>query len=88
MAGAGKAKKYVYIVECADGTLYTGWTNDLKKRLSAHNSGSASKYTRNRRPVTMVYSEEFATREEAMSREARIKSLTRAQKIELINSKI
>lgn len=87
MAGAGKAKKYVYIVECADGTLYTGWTNDLKKRLSAHNNGSASKYTRNRRPVTMVYSEEFATREEAMSREAKIKSLTRAQKIELINSK-
>lgn len=88
MADAGKAKKYVYIVECADGTLYTGWTNDLKKRLSAHNSGAASKYTRSRTPVRMVYSEEFETREEAMSREVRIKSLTRAQKIELINSKI
>lgn len=88
MAGAGKAKKYVYIAECADGTLYTGWTNDLEKRLSAHNNGSASKYTRSRTPVTIVYSEEFETREEAMSREARIKSLSRARKIELINSKI
>lgn len=88
MADAGKAKKYVYIAECADGTLYTGWTNDLEKRLSAHNNGSASKYTRSRTPVTIVYSEEFETREEAMSREARIKSLSRARKIELINSKI
>lgn len=86
-SAAKKGKNYIYIVECADGTLYTGWTNDLEKRTSAHNNGTASKYTRARTPVHMVYSEWFATREEAMSREAEIKRMTKAQKIKLINSK-
>lgn len=80
-------KNYIYILECADGTLYTGWTNDLEKRVASHNSGVASKYTRARTPVRMVYSEDFETREEAMSREVRIKRLTRTQKLELISSK-
>ena len=56
---------YTYIVKCSDGTLYTGWTNDLEKRVSAHNSGKGAKYTKNRRPVALVYYEEFCTKEEA-----------------------
>lgn len=79
------SKNYVYILKCADGTFYTGWTNDLEKRVGAHNSGTASKYTRTRTPVLVVYYEEFDAREEAMSREARIKKLTREKKIRLIN---
>ncbi len=78
---------YTYILSCADGTLYTGWTNDLDRRLAAHNAGKGGKYTRARLPVTLVYSEEFATKEEAMSREWRIKQMTRAQKQVLIAKK-
>lgn len=75
---------YTYIVRCADGTLYTGWTNDLEKRMKAHNEGTGAKYTRSRRPVELVYSEEHESREEAMSREYHIKRLTRQQKLELM----
>ena len=75
---------YVYILECADSTLYTGWTNDLQKRLEAHNSGRGAKYTRSRRPVRLVYSECFAEKSEAMKREYEIKHLTRTQKLELV----
>ena len=78
---------YVYILQCADGTLYTGWTNDLEKRLKAHNDGKGSKYTRARLPVFLVYFEELDTPREAMSREYKIKKLTREQKFQLINSK-
>lgn len=80
-------KNYTYILECADHTLYTGWTNDLEKRLKAHNSGKGAKYTRPsfRRPVRLVYTEVFETKEEAMKREARIKQLTRQKKEQLIN---
>jgi len=78
---------YTYILRCSDGTLYTGWTNDLEARLKAHNAGTASKYTRVRRPVELVYSEEFETKELAMSREWHIKQLTRAQKLRLIDDK-
>ena len=75
----------VYILRCADGSLYTGWTNDLEGRVKAHNSGShAAKYTRSRRPVTLVYWETCETKEQAMSREWHIKRLTRAQKLTLI----
>ena len=74
---------YTYILRCADGTLYTGWTNNLEKRLKAHNSGSGSKYTRARRPVTLLYYEEDADRIEAMRREDAIKQLTRAEKLAL-----
>lgn len=76
---------YTYIVRCADGTLYTGWTNDLEKRMKAHNEGMGAKYTRSRRPVELVYSEEHETKEEAMSREYRIKRMSRQQKMELVN---
>ena len=74
---------YVYMVRCADGTLYTGWTTDLTRRLTAHNAGAGAKYTRSRRPVALVYSEECASREEALRREAAVKRLTRAQKLAL-----
>ena len=75
---------YTYILKCSDETLYTGWTNDLEKRINAHNAGKGAKYTKNRRPVKLAYYEEFATKEEAMSREYAIKQLTRRKKEELI----
>ena len=77
-------ENFTYIVKCSDGSLYTGWTNDLDKRLKAHNSGRGAKYTKSRRPVELVYYEKFLTKQEAMSREARIKQLSRSQKLELI----
>ena len=78
---------YTYIVQCADGTLYTGWTNCLQKRLKAHNEGKAgAKYTRSKRPVKLVYYEGFETKEEAMRREYAIKQLTRKQKLNLMDS--
>ena len=77
---------YTYIVQCADGTFYTGWTNCLKRRMEAHNTGTdGAKYTRSKRPVTLVYYEGFSTRQEAMSREYHIKQLTHAQKEKLIS---
>ena len=76
-------ENFTYIVKCSDGSLYTGWTNDLDKRLKAHNSGRGAKYTKTRRPVELVYYEKFLTKQEAMSREARIKQLSRSQKLEL-----
>ena len=78
---------YIYILRCADGTLYTGWTNDLEKRLAAHQSGKGGKYTRARLPVEMVYAERFDTKREAMRREWEIKQLTREEKLKLIESK-
>lgn len=78
-------KYYVYILKCNDDSLYTGYTVDLEKRLSNHLKGLASKYTRSRLPVTMVYSEEYSTRSDAMSREALIKRLSRKEKLKLIN---
>ena len=76
---------YAYMVRCADGTLYTGWTNCLEKRLKAHNEGKdGARYTFIKRPVTLVYCEGFATKEEAMSREYAIKQLSRAEKLELM----
>ena len=74
-----------YMLRCADGSLYTGWTNDLEGRLRAHNEGRGGKYTRSRRPVTLVHVEEFPTKEEAMSREWHIKRLTKAQKEALVS---
>ncbi len=78
---------YTYILRCADGTLYTGWTNDLEKRLAAHNAGTGSKYTRTRRPAELVFYEEFETKEQAMSREWHIKRLSREEKLALIDAK-
>jgi putative endonuclease len=77
---------YAYILKCADGTLYTGWTNNLEKRLQAHRRGKGSKYTRSRCPVELSYFECFETKQEAQSREFAIKRMTRAKKQELINS--
>ena len=79
---------YCYILKCSDDSLYTGYTNDLEKRLKAHNEGSGAKYTRGRRPCSLVYFEEYESKEEAMHREWEIKhTLSRAQKEILINSK-
>lgn len=75
-----------YILRCSDGTLYTGWTNDIEKRLEAHNQGHGAKYTRGRTPVELVYLESFDTRQEAMKREAAIKKLPRKDKLQLIAS--
>lgn len=75
---------YTYMVRCSDGSLYTGYTNDLDNRIEVHNSGRGAKYTRSRRPVELAYFEEFSTKEEAMSREWHIKRLKRPQKEKLI----
>jgi len=76
---------YTYIVKCADGTLYTGWTASLEKRLAAHNAGTGAKYTRNRLPVELVYWEYQDNQSTAQKREAGIKKLRRFQKMALIN---
>ena len=76
---------YIYILRCADGSYYTGWTNDLDRRLAAHNAGKGAKYTRSRLPVTRVYHEVCGSKEEALRREIQIKSMTRPQKEALIN---
>lgn len=72
------------MLECRDGSLYTGWTNDLEKRLACHNAGKGGKYTASRLPVKMVYYEMFETKREAMSREYAIKQLSRKEKWNLI----
>lgn len=79
-------KNYTYIVRCSDETLYTGWTNNLEKRMQAHNSGKGAKYTKIRRPVELVYFEEYDTKQEAMKREYAIKQLSREKKLALIQS--
>ncbi len=75
---------YTYILRCADGTLYTGWTNDLEARVKRHNAGQGAKYTRARRPVTLVWYETFEDKIAAQRREYAIKQLTRAEKLALI----
>lgn len=77
---------YVYILECSDNTLYTGWTNDLEKRIKMHSSGKGAKYTRGRTPVKLLYYEIFEDKKEAMRREYKIKRLTRLQKEALIKN--
>ncbi len=76
---------YVYILECSDGTLYTGITNDLSRRIAHHNNGNGCKYTRCRTPVKLLYNKEYSRKGEALKQEASIKALTRAKKLELIN---
>lgn len=71
---------------CADGTLYAGWTNDLERRVRVHNEGRGAKYTRSRRPVTLVYAEKFETGTEARQREAALKRLNRREKLALIEA--
>ena len=77
---------FVYMLRCADGSLYTGWTVDLDRRLAAHEAGTASRYTRSRRPVTLAASWEMPDRTAARREEARIKALPRAEKLGLIGS--
>ena len=77
---------YAYILRCSDGSYYTGWTNDLEKRLKSHNAGTGGKYTRSHRPVELAYYETFAEKEEAMRREYQIKQLTRQEKDELVRN--
>lgn len=77
---------YTYILRCSDNTYYTGWTNDLEKRVKAHNLGKGAKYTKPRLPVMVAYYETFETKEEAMRREYEIKKLSRKQKELLIES--
>jgi putative endonuclease len=75
---------FVYLLRCADGTLYCGWSTDLDRRVRQHGAGTASRYTRTRRPVELVWSAACADRSEAMREEARLKRLTRAEKHALI----
>ena len=72
---------YVYLVECRDKSLYCGITNDLEKRIEKHNNGTGAKYTRSRRPVKLVYVEEYPTKSLALKREYQIKQMSREQKI-------
>lgn len=76
---------YVYILICSDSTLYTGYTNDVNRRLEVHNDGKGSKYTRGRLPVTLAYSEQHSSKSSAMRREAEIKKLSRQEKLILLN---
>ena len=78
---------HVYMVRCADDSLYTGCTNDLLKRVAAHNAGKGARYTRSRRPVEVVWSVRVKDRSAALSREARVKQLTRSEKLMLVKRK-
>ena len=78
---------YTYILKCSDGSLYTGWTNNLEKRIQDHNDGKGAKYTKSRRPVALEYYETFETKEEAMRREYAIKQLSRTKKFQLISKR-
>lgn len=77
---------YTYILECADGTYYTGYTNHLEQRIKAHNSGKGAKYTKGRTPVKLVYYESFEEKSRALSREHEIKRLSKRQKAQLIEN--
>jgi len=79
---------YTYILRCKDNSLYTGWTNDLEKRIGVHNAGKGAKYTKVRLPVELVYYEEFNTKEEAMRREYVIKKMSKIQKEKLIGDRV
>lgn len=75
---------YIYIARCADNTLYTGYTNDLKNREKVHNEGVGARYTRSRLPIRIIYSESFEAKSEAMSREHQLKQLTKKAKEMLV----
>lgn len=84
--GMNMETNYMYLLRCADGTLYCGWTNRLEERVRAHNEGRGAKYTKSRRPVVLVYYEVFATKQEAMQREWAVKRLSRKEKLRLIEA--
>ena len=77
---------FVYMLRCKDGSLYTGWTNDLEPRLAMHNSGRGAKYTHGRGPLELVYSQELPDKEAALRRECAIKKLRREQKLALLQT--
>jgi putative endonuclease len=77
---------YVYIVKCADGTLYTGYTTDVERRVAEHNAGTGAKYTRGRRPVEVVHTEAHDSKSDAMAREYAIKQLRRSRKVQLLDA--
>lgn len=77
---------FVYVIRCSDNSLYTGYTTDVDRRVGEHNSGNGAKYTRSRTPVDLVYTEEYNTKSEAMSREYEIKQLTKEQKENLVST--
>lgn len=85
-ADASREHWFLYILECSDGTLYTGITKDLERRLEQHNAGKASRYTRVRRPVNLVYNELCSTRTAALVRECEVKEMTRQKKFSLIKN--
>lgn len=77
---------FTYIIECSDGSLYTGWTNNLASRIAAHNNGVGAKYTRGRGPVKLVYYEQYPEKKDAQERENAIKKLSRPEKLRLIDT--
>lgn len=77
---------YTYIVECSDGTLYTGFTVNLEKRIKTHNEKKGAKYTRGRTPVTLKYYEQFENKTDAIKREAEVKKLNKLNKLKLLKS--
>ena len=79
---------FVYLLKCRDASLYAGWTTDVDRRLRQHRAGKASKYTRARLPVELVYVEELASRREAMRREIELKQLSREEKLALVGDRI
>lgn len=79
-----RERNYIYLLRCADDSLYCGWTTDLERRIAAHNNGTGAKYTKSRRPVELVYFEEYENRHEALSREWHIKRLRRKEKLLLL----
>jgi len=81
-------KTYCYLLECADGSFYCGWTLDPARRLMEHQSGKASRYTRSRLPVKLIYCEQFRSRSQAMRREKEIKQLTHGQKQNLVTGNL
>lgn len=80
-------KYYAYLARCNDDTLYAGYTNNLEEREAKHNNGKGAHYTRIRRPIKIVYSEEFVNRSDAMKREYQLKQLKKEEKEKLINSR-
>lgn len=81
-----KRPAFIYLLRCADGTIYTGWTYDVEQRVSTHQKGRGARYTRTRRPVELIYHEKLKSRQEAMKREIEIKKMPRAKKLALAES--
>lgn len=78
---------YFYVLQCSDGSFYAGYTNHLDKRLKAHNSGKGAKYTRGRRPVSLIYSEQFVDKSSALKAEIQFKKLSRKQKLHFLSER-